>query len=764
MKKRKRSLFFGLLATVSIACGAIGLCACAPHARVEAPEIYVDEYEILHWQRIENATEYTVDVNGTEYFTDENSLDIFELTGQIGKYDVRVKACGRLPEYDDSLWSNVLEYTVSDGFSEYLEYKETGEDGYEVRAKSKDITGKVIIPKEHNGKPVLQIASKGFSECKEITSVVVPEGVALGNRSFYNCDQLRRVGLPSGLTEIPNDCFYKCAALDKVKLPDSLVGIKSGAFYRCKKLSAIKFPTFLNKIDSEAFSLTALTEIYIPVGVEDICYKSNIVQKINSPFTGLDLEKITVDPDNMFYKSDGNCLIDLRNNIVVAGCKNSVIPDYVSGLGDRAFADCKNLSKIVIPGNIKKITDRTFESQYSEGALDSDAELKATMSEEELAECASYGTLSEVVISEGVEEISSFAFCSVKSIYIPSTVKKFAAFVACAELESITVAENNPVYKSDGNCLIDRADNAVVLGCKNSVIPQYVTSVGGFSGCKNLQSIVLPNSVTEICKNAFNACVSLQSINISEGVTQIGDYAFYGCISLQSVNIPEGVTQIQANALNGCVSLQSVNIPGGVTRIGDYAFYDCKRIEYVFIPRSVKEIGEKAFINTPSLKSVVLPESIEKIGKMAFVAKTIYTDIEITYNEFGMPSYPPEWITRYNLGGVPGVGEILRGVSMFTAFYGCDIAYDENGYPYVKSFTKIKNGEDNLITDPDNLKPFYAVPTRNGYAFDGWATEENGAVVYAPTDENNALACLTASQASEIEDGVTLYAVWKPVA
>ena len=97
----------------------------------------------------------------------------------------------------------------------------------------------------------------------------------------------------------------------------------------------------------------------------------------------------------------------------------------------------------------------------------------------------------------------------------------------------------------------------------------------GFENITNLETIILPNSVTSIGGWAFQGCSSLTSITIPNSVTSIGSGAFLSCTGLTSVTIGNSVTSIGLNAFNGCSGLTSVTIPNSVTSIGDQAFWYC---------------------------------------------------------------------------------------------------------------------------------------------------------------------------------------------
>ena len=82
-----------------------------------------------------------------------------------------------------------------------------------------------------------------------------------------------------------------------------------------------------------------------------------------------------------------------------------------------------------------------------------------------------------------------------------------SAFAHCSGLESIIVENGNTVYDSRDNCnaIIETETNTIIMGCKITIIPNSVTSIGSsaFSHCIGLTSVTIPNSVTNIGVSAF---------------------------------------------------------------------------------------------------------------------------------------------------------------------------------------------------------------------------------------------------------------------
>jgi len=149
-----------------------------------------------------------------------------------------------------------------------------------------------------------------------------------------------------------------------------------------------------------------------------------------------------------------------------------------------------------------------------------------------------------MTLREGTLGIAICAFmeCTgLTSIVIPNSVTEVGilAFMDCPDLTSIVVESGNPRYDSRNNCnaIIESASNTLIVGCKNTTIPNSVTKIGpcAFFGCDGLTSIDIPNSITSIGDNAFQYCAGLTSIVIPNSVTEIGDWAFADCTGLTDV-------------------------------------------------------------------------------------------------------------------------------------------------------------------------------------------------------------------------------------
>ena len=259
---------------------------------------------------------------------------------------------------------------------------------------------------------------------------------------------------------------------------------------------------------------------------------------------------------------------------------------YFTGLtfiGENAFSYC-GLTSVVLPNTVTEIRGGAF---YACGGL-----LSITFS----ASLTSIG-------------YASFYASGLLSISIPASVTNINGFGANGNLESIIVEEGNTVYDSRDNCnaIIETSTNRLLLGCKNTVIPNTVVTIaGGALYYAQIETVTIPASVTEIQDNAFGS--SLIEITVSES-NPVYD-------SRDNCN---AIIETSTNKL--IVGSKNTVIPNTVASIGREAFaYRYRDEPYnITIPESVTSIGENAFVGCNGIASItVLAEVPPTLGNGAF--------------------------------------------------------------------------------------------------------------------------------------------------
>ena len=283
-----------------------------------------------------------------------------------------------------------------------------------------------------------------------------------------------------------------------IKIPESVryenvdyqvTSIGKNAFYFSENLSGVTIPSSVTSIGS---------------GVFERC---------------IGLERLEVSSENKVFDSRGNCnaIIETETNILLRGCKNTIIPNTITTIGYLAFSDCEELTNIIIPNSVTVIESCAFDGSGLT-AVDLPNELKTLGAQ-------------------------AFACCfNLRCIIIPKSVTdiQINPFESCPNLESIIVEEGNPVYNSNGNCnaIIETSTNTLWQGCKNTVIPSSVTHICdmAFSNCTYLEKINIPNSVVEIGQNAFYYCEYVSELTVGESVKSIRNGAFDRLKGLKTVN------------------------------------------------------------------------------------------------------------------------------------------------------------------------------------------------------------------------------------
>lgn len=336
----------------------------------------------------------------------------------------------------------------------------------------------------------------------------------------------------------------------------------------------------------------------------------------------------------------------MGHRMAYKGIPYIVIPDGVEVIGTRSF-EGEGIKSVFIPSSVKLIKEEAFNH------------------------CES---ISEITLSEGVECVDSWAFNScyaLKAIHIPASLTKFTGkpqpFNNCPSVKSITVAQGNPVFYAEKNCLIERAKKTLVTGCAVSEIPQNgsVEVIGkfAFTGLSKINKITLPDGLTKIDESAFNRCYRLTEINFPQSLKEIGDAAFFMCdlktvafgenlksvgarafdfnnnltgeivlsdkvtklghhafeeCAITKVTVGKGVKSIKEAVFKNCEKLTSVVLSEGITGIDKNAFLGCHALEKVVLPSTLKSIGKGAFAHCTNLKEITLPEGLTTIDKSAF--------------------------------------------------------------------------------------------------------------------------------------------------
>lgn len=473
----------------------------------------------------------------------------------------------------------------------YFSSNPDGSDTYYVSGCSPEISGEVIIPSTHEGKPVKYIGSGAFNECVNITSVIISDGIEkIDIGAFGMCTQLTSVTMPDTMKEIQYSAFSCCSSLSSINLPDSIEYVGYGVFYET--------PIYNNEENWDDFAL----------------YVGNHLIKVDSKASGT----FSIRPGTKTIASEA--FLDCKELTSVT------VPSGVVGIGVRAFSNCSNISGFWLPDSLKRIdvfafsnceSLKTFRLGRGIKKLDRDlfSNLKsienvyiddlenwcnieiATGSSNPMAYAENLyingEKVTELVIPDGITEIPAFAFYGndqIITLKIPNTVTSIGeeAFGYCDLLEDISIPKSVRTIWSDAFY-------------SEKIKSVYITDLIAWCGISF--SGKYSNPLTEADQLYVNN-KPIKNLVIPDGVKSISKFAFYGCHEFDSVVLPDSLEKLGNFAFGNCKQITSIRLPKRLRQVGGGAFAYCRKLEEVIITNKWVEIGESSFYDCPALKNV----------------------------------------------------------------------------------------------------------------------------------------------------------------
>lgn len=393
--------------------------------------------------------------------------------------------------------------------------------------------------------------------------------------------------------------------IKKVVISSGMIGIGNFAFENCSDLKSVEIPASVTSIGSAAFKDCS------------------------------GLESMNIDEANTTYENPegSNAIVEKSSKTLVAGCKNTKIPDDVKIIGAYAFCgcsdlksieipdnvseiqvaafdDCSNLTAIHIPAGVDKIALGVFMGCSNLNSITIDSANRSYESPGNANAIIDKGTMTllegsnNIVIPEGVKRIWQNAFAErihLKSITIPASVTSIVGmpFSDCDSLEEIKVDADNAIFDSRNNCnaIIESATNTLIAGCGKTVIPEGIETIGdsAFERVKTLTHVTIPKSVTEIRGYAFERCENLSTVNLQKGIQTIGYGAFTECVGLtnlifcgtkadwQAVTIDEDGREELESVLKYHELVKKEKVPATCGKDGSEEYWTCSICDQVYL-------------------------------------------------------------------------------------------------------------------------------------------------------------------------------------
>ena len=440
----------------------------------------------------------------------------------------------------------------------------------------------------HEGKTysVKRIETRAFMGITEIQSIVIDEGVEnIGDYVFECCTNLRSIYIPASVRSIGTGLFGSCYNLTSIKVDekneycDSRDGsnaiILSGFDELAVACSATKIPASVKKLGNFSFyHCNVMEQLVIPEGVETIGH-------------------------DVFFEC--------------SGLKSISLPESLTEIGVNAFHGCTSLTSIYIPKNVTKIREEnifrgcnnlvSIVVDKSNPNYDSRSNCNGIVRKSDSALIAACRS---TTIGNDISTVEDYCFedIAIHSVNIPKNVTSLSArsFSGCCEIDEINVSEDNPNYSSPkgSNALLSKDGKTLVMGCRTTIIPESVDTIGDYAFWGRYSNLVLriPENIKTIGWDAFGGCNFILEVILPKTLQYIGCFAFQDCFNLSVVQLSAPVS-LNDCTFSNCYRLSTVSLPEGLKRIGREVFSNCKSLKHIHIPSSVTSIDKSAFENTP---------------------------------------------------------------------------------------------------------------------------------------------------------------------
>lgn len=549
-------------------------------------------------------------------------------------------------------------------------YKLTGYNG-----NSDTISIPAFYDDKTNGKfPVTTISKNAFKNNTNIKKVILSDNItAIESSAFNNCKFLYSITLNKNLTNIQNNAFYNCYHLVEIINNSSLnltIGSNDNGNISRYALDIYTDNNYQSKITIEDdFILRTYND-----DIKAIAYLKND--------TNLRLlDKITSINDYAFYSESTINSVSLNSNLKTIGSyafyesniisisfpdslveikdfaftyskiESLIIPSHINKLGISSFSNCRQLTILTFTnGNLSIIPDSCFENCTSL----SNIVISDTISEISNHAFSSCKNITSLTLGRKIRKISSTSFGNLSSlrnlIYNIETIDNLTIFSSSNLLETITIGEYVTYIPSDMFSNLSSLDTVYfkATNCKSASM---------IFRNSNLQSLIISDNVLNIPDNMCSNAINLKKITFADNVENIGLAAFDHCLKLSSFSLPLNLKYIQAfafrdsiissltiprntiyvdkNAFKGNVNLETVTLDSSCyddTIISEYdgsIFTDCTNIKKAIFTSNCNIIPTGIFADIVSLNQLIIENGPTSINYGAFWGCTSLTEVSI---------------------------------------------------------------------------------------------------------------------------------------
>lgn len=576
----------------------------------------------------------------------------------------------------------------------------------------------------------VSMGDQAFYNDSVLAVITMNDGLkTIGNEVFWNNSGIRTFTIPGTVTSIGSNSFYGCTNTSVLRFKDGEGTLTIDSYYtRSKKIDDMTSRGSYTNRCNDYFYDCPIKTLYLGRDLKyDYADNASVydyvdgywkeMSRASAPFVNsTTLQKVTIGSkvtflyNHLFHNCDKVTTIDIPASIaniygnafddcssLTATTFHDATNNHTLTLGDYAFRNCATLPEVTFPRQLLSVGNYTYAQCPLLKTLTFPAMLES-IGNYAFAECTGltqltfkdsgksvklgYGARSNSGTSY-LDNIPLFGNTNLTYLYIGRNINYtagekygYSPFYNQSFLTDVRFSQSGTVsYCKD--YLLYKVNN-----CKTLTLPESLTSIGNwtFRGMAALESIVVPNAVTEMGTYAFANDTSLKSAKLSTSCPWLKEGLFSECNALQSITIPSAVTKMDGYMFTNCKALTSatfedgtdliemgygaswknyglfsdcplktlnlgrwlsyntevasrspfysidalknLNIGKNVKVIDKYMFSYCEGLEEVNLPDNITSVNLWGFRGCSSLKSVRLSEKLSQVGDYGFAGCT----------------------------------------------------------------------------------------------------------------------------------------------
>ena len=129
--------------------------------------------------------------------------------------------------------------------------------------------------------------------------------------------------------------------------------------------------------------------------------------------------------------------------------------------------------------------------------------------------------------------------------------------------------------------------------------------------------------ITIVGDKLFSGHAEIESVSIPDTVTDMGEFVFDGCVNLRRIDLPADLECLWGYTFVRC-GIEEITLPDKLVTLPPFAFKDCKNLRKITCGKGLKKIYAWVFSGCDSFEELIKNETVE-VSERAFDTKELNT-------------------------------------------------------------------------------------------------------------------------------------------